>query len=29
MEGFRVFSEWTDVLPTDQVVVTEYSLKGL
>ena len=27
--AFKVFSEWTEVLPTDQVVATEYSLKGL
>jgi hypothetical protein len=27
--AFRVFSEWIEVLPTDQVVATEYSLKGL
>jgi len=27
--AFEVFSEWTEVLPTDQVVATEYSLVGL
>lgn len=26
---FAVFSQWTEVLPTDQVVATEYSLEGL
>jgi hypothetical protein len=26
---FKVFSEWMEVLPTDQVVATEYNLKGL
>ncbi len=26
---FKVFSEWTEILPTDQVVATEYSLTGL
>ncbi|MEE6136879.1 LysM peptidoglycan-binding domain-containing protein [Mycobacterium sp. 050128] len=26
---FKVFSQWTEILPTDQVVATEYSLKGL
>ncbi len=25
----KVSSEWTEALPTDQVVATEYSLKGL
>jgi len=28
-EPFKVFSQWIEVLPTDQVVATEYSLKGL
>ena len=28
-EAFKVFSQWIEVLPTDQVVATEYSLKGL
>jgi hypothetical protein len=28
-KDFQVFSEWMEVLPTDQVVATEYSLKGL
>jgi hypothetical protein len=28
-EPFKVFSQWTEILPTDQVVATEYSLKGL
>ncbi|KAI9846359.1 MAG: hypothetical protein M1837_004212 [Sclerophora amabilis] len=28
-EPFKVFSEWVEVLPTDQVVATEYSLQGL
>lgn len=27
--AFKVFSEWTEILPTDQVVATEYSLQGL
>ena len=27
--AFKVFSEWTEILPTDQVVATEYSLEGL
>jgi hypothetical protein len=27
--GSGAFSEWTEVLPTEQVVATEYSLKGL
>lgn len=27
--AFRIFSQWTEILPTDQVVATEYSLKGL
>ena len=27
--AFQVFSQWTEVLPTDQIVATEYSLKGL
>lgn len=26
---FKVFTQWTEILPTDQVVATEYSLKGL
>lgn len=26
---FSVFSEWTEILPTDQVVATEYRLEGL
>jgi hypothetical protein len=26
---FKVFSEWMDILPTDQVVATEYGLTGL
>lgn len=26
---FKVFSEWLEILPTDQVVATEYSLEGL
>jgi hypothetical protein len=28
-EPFAVFSQWIEILPTDQVVATEYSLKGL
>ncbi|OCK91452.1 carbohydrate-binding module family 12 protein [Cenococcum geophilum 1.58] len=28
-KAFEVFSQWTEVLPTDQVVATEYALKGL
>lgn len=28
-EAFKVFSEWTEIVPTDQVVATEYSLQGL
>jgi len=28
-EPFVVFSQWVEILPTDQVVATEYSLKGL
>ncbi|MFW0792125.1 LysM peptidoglycan-binding domain-containing protein [Gordonia sp. CPCC 205333] len=28
-EPFKVFSQWTEILPTEQVVATEYSLKGL
>lgn len=28
-DAFKVFSQWIEVLPTDQVVATEYSLKGL
>ncbi len=28
-EPFKIFSQWTEVLPTDQVVATEYSLEGL
>jgi hypothetical protein len=27
--AFKVFSEWMEVLPTDQVVATEYNLKEL
>ena len=28
-ETFKVFSEWTEVSPTDQTVATEYSLQVL
>ncbi|PVH70220.1 carbohydrate-binding module family 12 protein [Cadophora sp. DSE1049] len=28
-KAFEIFSQWTEVLPTDQVVATEYDLKGL
>ena len=28
-KAFEVLSEWLEVLPTDQVVATEYSLQGL
>ncbi len=28
-EAFKIFSQWIEVLPTDQVVATEYSLSGL
>lgn len=28
-DAFEIFSQWLEVLPTDQVVATEYSLKGL
>ena len=28
-EAFKIFSQWIEVLPTDQVVATEYNLKGL
>jgi hypothetical protein len=27
--AFEVFSQWTEILPTDQVVATEYDLTGL
>jgi hypothetical protein len=27
--AFKVFGEWTEILSTDQVVATEYSLQGL
>jgi hypothetical protein len=27
-EAFQAFSQWTEVLPTDQVVASEYSTKG-
>ena len=27
--AFEVFSQWIEILPTDQVVATEYSLEGL
>ena len=25
-EPFKVFSQWTEILPTEQVVATEYNL---
>jgi hypothetical protein len=28
-DPFKVFSEWTEILPTDQIAATEYSLKGI
>jgi hypothetical protein len=28
-EQFKIFSQWTEILPTDQIVATEYSLKSL
>jgi hypothetical protein len=28
-EPFKVFSQWIEILPTDQVVATEYNLTGL
>jgi hypothetical protein len=28
-DAFTVFSQWIEVLPTDQVVATEYKLTGL
>jgi hypothetical protein len=28
-EPFAIFTQWTEVLPTDQVVATEYNLDGL
>ncbi|KAK4223057.1 carbohydrate-binding module family 12 protein [Podospora fimiseda] len=27
--AFKIFSQWMEVLPTDQIVATEYSTKGL